>query len=251
MLFDIVAEKKEEVAERKRLYPLSRLETEAGTFAFGKALRQPEWALIAECKLASPVKGRLCETRTVPELAGIYEQHGAAALSVHTDKHFLGALEDIGKVKEHSSLPVLRKDFIIDIYQIYEARAAGADAILLIAAILSRSQTDEFLAAARELGMDCLVEVHTREELETVRKTAAEIIGINNRNLKTFTTDIQTTFDLLAYADRKKLLISESGIRTGSDARRLKKAGIRGALVGESLVVSGDIAAKTRELALR
>ncbi len=253
MLFDIVAEKKQEVAARKRMRPLSQLKAEikAGTFAFGKTIRTSDWALIAECKLASPAKGRLCEGYTVPELAAIYDQQGAAALSVHTDKHFLGVLEDIGKVKSISSLPVLRKDFIIDIYQIYEARAAGADAILLIAAILSSSQLDEYLAAAREMGMDCLVEVHTREEMETVQKTTAELIGINNRNLKTFTTDIQTTFDLLAHASREKVFISESGIRTGKDAERLKKAGIRGVLVGEALVTSNDIAAQTRELALR
>lgn len=253
ILSDIVAEKKQEVAARKRSHPLSELRAEAreGTFAFGTALRTAGWALIAECKLASPVKGRLCAGYTVPELAAIYEEQGAAALSIHTDKHFSGVLEDIGRVKAASRLPVLRKDFIIDLYQIYEARAAGADAILLIAAILSRSQLEEYVAAARTLGMDCLAEVHSREELETVQATTAELIGINNRNLTIFKTDIQTTFALLEHAGREKLFISESGIRTGEDARRLQKAGVRGVLVGEALVTARDIAAKTRELALR
>ena len=149
-----------------------------------------------------------------------------------------------------SQLPVLRKDFIIDEYQLYEARWAGADAVLLIAAILSDTELDRFLAVADMLGMDCLVEVHSLEELLWVQKTTAKLVGINNRNLKTFATDLGNTFALLPYADCERLIISESGIYSKEEAKRLEMVGVRGILVGEGLVRAPDIAARTRELAL-
>jgi len=251
VLNKIVAERRPAVELSKRQMPLKELERDIspGHFIFSKAIAELGWLLIAECKLASPAKGRLCQTHSVPELAQIYSTNGAAALSVHTSPHFCGALGDIEKVRAVSRLPILRKDFIIDEYQLYEARRAGADAVLLIAAILEDEELVRFQKVAYQLGLDCLLEVHDAEELRRVQETPAQIIGINNRNLKTFVTDMENTFSLLQYADKDRIFISESGISTGQDAFRLKKAGLRGVLVGESLVKAGDIAARTRELA--
>lgn len=250
MLNKIAARTKLKIENEKIRQPLQSIkeQIEVGTFAFGKRLRESKWSLIAECKLSSPVKGRLCATYSVPELALMYTASGAAALSVHTNSHFSGDLKDIKLVRKLSELPILRKEFIVDSYQIYESRAVGADAILLIAAILTDSQLNEYLAIADSLGMDCLVEVHTKEELERVLATSAQFIGINNRNLQTFRTNISNTFELAPYFDAKRIYISESGIKTGSDAWQLHKAGVRGILVGEGLVKADDIAAKTREL---
>jgi indole-3-glycerol phosphate synthase len=251
MLAKIVAGIRQEIADRKQTLPLAALqrETVPGANAFAKALRAADWALIAECKLASPAKGLLSGRHTVPELASIYTAGGAAALSVHTSAPFRGRLEDIAAVRAVSPLPILRKDFIIDEYQLYEARRAGADAVLLIAALLTDGDLRRFLAVADTLGLDTLVEVHTLGELERVQRTPAPIIGINNRDLTTFTTDLAATFALLPHTDGRRLIISESGIAGGHDARRLKQAGVRGALVGEALVTAGDILARTRELA--
>lgn len=249
MLNQIVETIRQQVAVRKLSHPLDSLTLQPGTFAFSHALATTGWALIAECKLASPSKGRLCQTHTVPELAQIFTANGATALSVHTSTPFLGKLEDIADVRAVSPLPILRKDFIIDEYQVYEARAAGADAILLIAAILDDAGLNRYLATARSLGMDCLVEVHNPPELERVRQTRASIVGINNRDLTTFSTDITNTFQLLPHCDPRWRIISESGIHDAADARRLQKSGVKGILVGESLVRATDIAALTRALA--
>ena len=249
MLNQIVDTIRQQVAARKLSHPLASLSVQPGTFAFSQALAATDWALIAECKLASPAKGRLCQTQPVPELANIFTENGAAALSVHTSAPFLGKLADIAAVRQVSPLPILRKDFIIDEYQIYEARAAGADAILLIAAILTDEQLNQYLAIARDLGLDALVEVHSRPELERVKQTDALLVGINNRDLTTFTTDLANTFNLLPHCDPRWRVISESGIRDAADAKRLQTAGVRGALVGESLVRANDIARLTYELA--
>ncbi|MDD4601813.1 Indole-3-glycerol phosphate synthase [bioreactor metagenome] len=251
MLETIVAQKRIEVNQLKTMRPLVEWfnEIKQGGFAFGKAL-EAGWSLIAECKLTSPFKGSLCQGYSVLELAELYTMNGATALSVHTDRHFHGKLEDIGIVKNISSLPVLRKDFIVDKYQIYEARHAGADAILLIAAILTSRQLAEYLAIGHDLGLDCLVEVHTADELDMVHKTAAKLIGINNRDLRTFRTDIKNTFKLAEYFDPTKTYISESGIRRGYEAAQLKKLGVRGILVGEGLVTASDIPGRIRELAV-
>ncbi|MHC1761038.1 MAG: indole-3-glycerol phosphate synthase TrpC [Negativicutes bacterium] len=249
MLNQIVETIRQQVAARKLSHPLDSLPIQPATFAFSQALTATDWALIAECKLASPSKGRLCQAHSVPELARIFTTGGATALSVHTSTPFLGKLEDIAAVRAISPLPILRKDFIIDEYQIYESRAAGADAILLIAAILNDADLNRYLATARSLGMDCLVEVHSLSELERVKPTAASLVGINNRDLATFTTDIANTFDLLPHCDPRWRIISESGIHDATDARRLQEAGVKGVLVGESLVRAPDIAALTRTLA--
>ena len=251
MLNKIVAVIREQVATLKQSQPLNPLAIQPATFAFSRAMDDADWTLIAECKLASPAKGQLCDSRSVPELALLFTENGATALSVHTSAPFRGKLADIAAVRAVSPLPILRKDFIIDEYQIYEARVAGADAILLIAAILTDAELNQFLATASRLGMDCLVEVHSLPELERVKNTSACLVGINNRDLTTFTTNIANTFSLLPHCDPRWRLISESGIRCRSDASQLKQAGVHGILVGESLVKAADIAAHCRDLALR
>ena len=252
MLDKIVMQTRLAVAAAKMDEPLAAIGSQvvSGSFAFSAAIKEAEWALIAECKLASPAKGTLCNKYTVLELAQIYASHGATALSVHTNAAFRGNIDDIVKVKAAVELPVLCKEFIIDEYQLYAARAAGADAVLLIAAILSDADLVRFLQIARDLGMDCLVEVHTLAELIRVQQTEAKLIGINNRDLQTFTTNIAQTFMLLNQCEPDRVIISESGIKNGEDAQKLKTAGVKGILVGESLVIASDVAAMTRELAL-
>lgn len=253
MLNQIVKKKYQQVAQNKADVPLTTLikRLQPGNFAFSKALQQRDWALIAECKLASPAKGRLCSRYTATDLAKLYSDNGAAALSVLTDPHFNGSIEHMAAVRGITTLPILRKDFIIDNYQIYEARVHGADAILLIAAILSDEQLTEYLNIAEVIGLDALVEVHSSAELSRVMQTKAHIIGINNRNLRTFTTNINNTFNLFAACDPGRMVISESGIKNGADAQLLKATGLKGILVGEALVTADDITAKTREFALK
>ena len=251
MLNQIVVAIREQVATLKQTRALAPASIAPADFALSRAMQIADWTLIAECKLASPAKGQLCESLSVPELAKIFTDNGASALSVHTSAPFKGKLSDIAAVRDVSPLPILRKDFIIDEYQLYESRAAGADAILLIAANLTDAELNQFLATANRLGMDCLVEVHSLAELERVKSTSASLVGINNRDLNTFTTDIANTFSLLPHCDSRWRLISESGIGSRSDAMQLKQTGIDGILVGESLVKAADISAHCRDLALR
>jgi len=251
ILKEIVTQKKDIVAEAKRKHPLEEIQRglEKGKFRMTEAFRKRSWGLIAECKLQSPAKGRLNTKDSVVDLAKIYEANGAAVLSVHTDPHFLGSNEDFRRVRQTVSMPLLRKDFIIDPYQIYEARALGADAILLIVRILTEKQLGDYLDLAHELGMDALVEIHDRSDLEKAQRTEAKFLGINNRNLTSFDTDIQNSLDLLPYCETGRTLISESGVRDAADARKLQAAGADGILVGEGLVRADDIAAQTRSLA--
>ena len=250
ILAEIVAKKREIVAAAKAEMPLEEIKAKIkpDTFRMSKTFKKGDWNLIAECKLQSPAKGRLNKTHTVEELAHIYEESGASMLSVHTDPHFLGCNEDFIKVRQQVKIPLLRKDFIIDEYQIYEARMLGADAILLIARILTAEQLREYLYTAWSLGMDALVEVHDETDMKAALSTPAEFIGINNRNLKTFKTDIQQTLDLLPRADSRRVLISESGVFSAEDAKVLRDAGCDGILVGEGLVRSQNIGAMTRTL---
>lgn len=249
-LAEIVEAKGAVVEAAKQKMPLYEVQRRAkqhvGSFAMSYRLRQNKWNLIAECKLQSPSKGNFGHNHSVAELAQIYERAGAAMLSVHTDSHFLGKNEDIAMVKNLVSIPVLRKEFIIDKYQIYESRMLGADAILLIARILTPAQLKEYLYTAWSLGMDALVEVHDEEDMAAALATQARFIGINNRNLKYFRTTIQNTLDLLPVADRNRVLISESGIHTLEEARLLHDAGLQGILVGEGLSTAEDVAAQTR-----
>ena len=250
LLAEIVEKKRGIVAAAKRDVPLETLKKDikCGTFRMAEHFRRHGWGLIAECKLQSPAKGRLTTAHTVTELAEIYAAAGAAVLSVHTDPHFLGSNADFAAVRALVDTPLLRKDFIIDPYQVYEARALGADAVLLIVRILTPAALKELLFLTWSLGMDALVEVHDRADLAAAQETPTEFIGINNRNLVTFETSVQTTIDLLPYADTARTLISESGIFNVEDAARVRDAGCRGVLVGEGLVKAADVGAFAKEL---
>lgn len=250
MLAEIVEKKYAVVAAAKKELPLREVKKLAvahvGNFAMSRAFKQHKWNLIAECKLQSPSKGNFGHKHSVAELAKMYEAAGATMLSVHTDSHFLGKNSDIPMIKELVKIPVMRKEFVIDPYQIYEARMLGADAILLIARILSEAQLKEYLYITWSLGMDALIEVHDEEDMQKALATPAEFIGINNRNLKYFKTTIQNTFELLPYADKTRTLISESGIHTVAEAKLLHDAGLDGILVGEGLSTAPDVAEQTR-----
>ena len=246
-----------EVTESKKRISLSRLEeTLAGlspTKNFEAALRPASGGggikLIAEIKAASPSLGVLREGLDPVALALEYQRAGATAISVLTDKKFFhGSLSNLEEVRKTVDLPLLRKDFIIDGYQLYEARVAGADAVLLIARLLDKKTLSAFLKVADQLGLACLVEVHTEEELKKVLDTHARLIGINNRDLDTFKVDMNTTLKLLPLVPVDRIVVSESGIHNREDVRRLEKAGVRAILVGEALVRSKDVTYKIKEL---
>jgi indole-3-glycerol phosphate synthase len=206
---------------------------------FIDSLRAHRPAIIAEVKRASPSKGDILPGLDPATVARDYAASGAAAISVLTDRHFKGSLDDLRAVREAVDLPLLRKDFIFDPYQLYEARAAGADCILLIAAMLKEGELRSLAALAGELKMAALIEVHDAEEFALARKVDAELIGINNRDLHTFKTDIATTENLLRGYDGDALIVSESGIETATDIARLIAAGASAFLIGESLLRGG------------
>ena len=254
ILDEIVAYKKEELAGTKRLVPLADQKERAADAGpvrgFGEALAAgAPIRLIAEVKKASPSKGVIREDFDPLRIAGTYEEAGASCLSVLTEKrYFQGSIDYLGSIRRAVSLPLLRKDFIVDEYQIFEARAAGADAILLIAACLERRQIEDYLGIAAHLGLDVLVESHTYQELDKSLHAGARIVGINNRDLSSFTVSLQTTFDLLTDIPDDRTVVSESGIRTRDDVVRLEKAGVDAVLVGESLMREKDIGKKVKEL---
>jgi indole-3-glycerol phosphate synthase len=205
--------------------------------------------LIAEVKKASPSAGLIREDFDPVEIAKIYESAGAACISCLTDEHyFQGKLEYLTAIRNAVSIPVMRKDFILDRYQVTEARAAGADCILLIAECLNDCTMRDLYFYASELGMECLVEVYDPENLDRVLKLEAPLVGINNRNLKTFVTDLKHSTDLAAQVPDTVYLVSESGIRQRSDVEHLLQFGVRGILVGETLMRQDDIAGKVHEL---
>ena len=220
---------------------------------FVGALLGDDVRLIAEIKPASPVKGEFIAGRfNINQLADIYVSNGAAAISVLTDKkYFQGDIEYLMKVKGivgARSIPVLRKDFIIDLHQIYQSRAYGADAILLIVAANDKTKLTEMIHLCSELWMQAVVEVHSEDELEIALEAGAEIIGINNRNLETFIVDLQVTEKLASLIPENKVIVSESGIRTRADIDYLAKHGVHAVLVGEALVSSEDPAMVLRSL---
>jgi len=205
--------------------------------------------IIAEIKKASPSKGVIREDFSPDLIALDYELGGAAAISVLTEeKFFLGSLTFLREVRDVAGLPVLRKDFLLDEYDILESRAAGADAVLLIAAILEEGRLRRLLELARELGMRALVEVHSEAELDTALRTGAEIIGINNRDLSTFRVDLDTTRRLAPLVPEGKVIVSESGIEGRADILSLKEVGVDAFLIGETLMREKDPAEKLREL---
>ncbi len=255
ILDDIVAAKRGELEHQRSEAPLVELERritdQPRPLNLSGALLGERVRLIAEVKKASPSKGLLLADFDPAALARTYADNGAAAISVLTDPRFQGTLEHMEDVKQavlSQGIPVLRKDFVFDPYQVYEARASGADAILLIVAILTPDKIRELLALASRFWMQCLVEVHTREELQVALDAGAEIVGINNRDLRTFSTDLSVTEEIAALVPRGKVVVSESGISTREDMLKLKGLGVHAALVGEALVTSADIGAKVREL---
>ncbi len=254
ILDEIVAYKKEELAETKRgasLADQKKRAADAGPLrGFGAALTTTGGIkLIAEVKKASPSKGVIREDFDPVRIAATYQEAGATCLSVLTEKkYFQGSLESLGAIRRAVGLPLLRKDFIVDEYQIFEARAAGADAILLIAACLDRRQLEDYLGIAGNLGLDVLVESHTVKELDKTLHAGARIVGINNRDLMRFTVSLQTTFDLLRDIPDDRVVVSESGIQSRDDVVRLEKAGVDAVLVGESLMREKDMGKKVKEL---
>ncbi|MFA6141665.1 MAG: indole-3-glycerol phosphate synthase TrpC [Candidatus Omnitrophota bacterium] len=254
VLSRIIEEKRRVIEEAKRIKPQDQLVREAKSIcvrsAFKKNISRPHHInLIAEIKKASPSKGILRGDFNPAKIAVTYQANGASAISVLTDERFFeGRLEYISKVKESISLPVLRKDFIIDEYQIYETVVAGADALLLIADLLSASEMIGFYNLAVSMGLDVLMEVHNEEDVEKVLATEGSIIGINNRDLHTFKVDLSVTQKLIRMIPQNRIKISESGIRSYEDVMFLKSLGVNAVLIGEAFMEADDIAGKMREI---
>lgn len=258
ILKKIVAHKREEVAAAKMVSSVYELRLRINDMedvprGFERHLREAAaagWtAIIAEVKKGSPSKGIIRDNFDPLEIAATYQENGATCLSVLTEERFfMGHLRNLALIRETVSLPLLRKDFICDPYQIYEARAAGADAILLIAAMLEPNQLCDFLAIAREVHLDVLLEVHDDAELEAALKTDCGLIGVNNRNLRTFETDLGTTGRLARMMPPDRLLVTESGINNRKDIERLAADGAKAYLIGEAMIRESDIGKKLREL---
>lgn len=257
VLKKIVARKWEEIAERKPVQPEARLQQLAqqaspprGFVSSMQArLTQGQSAVIAEAKKASPSKGVIREHFDPAAIAQSYEAAGAACLSVLTDRDFFQGHEDyLQQARAACQLPVIRKDFIVDPYQVVEARAINADCILLIAACLDDSQMAELASCASELGMDVLIEVHNREELERALPLNQTLVGINNRNLHTFDVSLQTTFDLLPHIPEDKIVVTESGILDANDVRQMRDHGVNSFLVGEAFMRVDDPGSRLRQL---
>lgn len=253
ILAQIVERKREKVNEMKRHFPLEELRASAPTsFGAGRfltPLQQPGINIIAEVKRRSPSKGVIRENFDPISIARNYTANGAAAISVLTEEDFFdGSIEYLRSLRNLTPCPLLRKDFIFDEYQIYEAVHAGADAILLIAAILDGPQLDDLAQIAQVLGLDVLVEVHDRKEVELAMKYNVQCLGINNRDLRTFTTTLETSIELAADLPNDITLVSESGIRTREDIDRLRAAGFHAFLIGEEFMRAEDEGAALRAL---
>lgn len=253
-LSKIIEQKRREVEAKKLSLPLKELKAKL-SYNFARRslaghINKPHTiSLIAEIKQASPSRGIIRQDFDLLEIAAIYQEQGVAAISVLTDKKFFkGNLEYIRQVREITKLPVLRKDFIIDEYQVYESAYYEADALLLIADILSGEELTNFMEISRALGMEALVEIHTEEDLEKTLKTNAAIIGINNRNLTTFEVDLETTSRLIPLIPKDKIKVSESGIKTHDQILFLKSLGVNAVLIGEAFMESQDIRAQIQAL---
>jgi indole-3-glycerol phosphate synthase len=254
ILDQIVAAKREEIARAKRETPEAALRKQIAAAPpardfFAALAAGPPIRLIAEVKKASPSKGVIRADFDPPAIARIYRQHGATCLSVLTDRpYFHGSLEDLRQVRAAVDLPLLRKDFIIDPYQVMEARAAGADAVLLIAECLDDDLLERLHNAIVDLGMTPLVELYEPANLARVLRIGARLVGINNRDLRTFETDLEHTLRLRRRVPPDRLVVAESGIRSRQDALRLEAAGVQAMLVGETLMARPDISAAVDEL---
>jgi indole-3-glycerol phosphate synthase len=249
----IVEAKRKEVAALKDITPLVQLEDALRNLLpvrnFKGAISNVRCSIIAEVKRSSPSKGRIREEFDPVQIATIYQDNGAHAISVLTDEAFFeGKGQYLSGIKKSINLPLLRKDFVIDAYQIYETRFLGGDALLLIASLLEEGQLQEYMDLSTTLGLAPLVEVHTREELDKALAAGAEIIGINNRDLTTFATDIETTLKLAPLIPSDRIVVTESGINTREDIEQLMEAGIHCFLIGEALMRADDIGEKLREL---
>jgi len=257
ILNQIIENKRQEVKRAKEKKPLEALKEEAERSRSGSKqgyfkseISKPHKIhLIAEIKKASPSAGIIREDFRAEEIASLYETNGASAISVVTDEHFfMGSLSYIPLVKRRVSIPVLRKEFLIDEYQIYESVAAGSDAALLIATLLSKEELRRYLDIGAEYGLDFLVEVHSEEDTEKAMAAGARIIGVNNRDLRNFKVDIKATPRLLKLIPDGIVTVSESGIHKAEDILYLRSLGINAVLIGEALMASKDIAAKIKEL---
>lgn len=244
ILNKIVKDKKQEVAAKKKVLPLSVLQAlplyERKTFSMAESLTN-ESGIIAEFKRRSPSRQVINQKDSVIDVVRGYEAAGASGVSVLTDaKYFGGSLDDLMQARSHLELPLLRKEFIIDPYQIYESRAFGADTILLIAAILSTAELQEFSQLARELGLEVLLEVHNEEELSKADLSHVNLVGVNNRNLKSFEVSLATSKNLSALIPKEKVKISESGISSVEAINELKEYGYSGFLIGENFMKTGN-----------
>ena len=249
----IVQATRDEVERRKRERPLADLEREADRRPEGRpfheALARPSTSVIAEHKRRSPSAGEIREGASVTEIVRAYERGGAAALSILTEeRHFGGSLADLTEARSASELPILRKDFTVDPYQLVEARAVGADAVLLVVGSLESDALASLYQEARALDLDALVEVHDGNELETALEIDADLIGINNRDLQDFSVDIAKTFELLADVPAGKTVVSESGIVHREQVEELERVGVDAVLVGETLMRAADPEGACREL---
>ena len=253
ILDDIVEAKREEIAEHKRQRPLAALEDSplyrGPRRGFAEALSRPGRAIIAEVKKASPSRGVIRADFDPVAIARGYRNGGARAISVLTDAPFFqGSLAYLEAIRHVVDLPLLRKDFLIDPYQVHEARAFGADAVLLICAILADGELTELRALAESLGLDALVEVHSSAELQRAQRGGASLIGINNRDLRTFVTRIEVAETLAPLARPEATVVAESGFKIAADLERLESAGVRAFLVGETLMAAPDPEAALRRL---
>ena len=248
----ILASTRSEVEKRKRDTPVELLQVSSVTGSsrrFVNAVAEPGVSVIAEIKRASPSKGMIRQDLDVSAIVAGYERAGARAISVLTEEeHFLGSLDDLKSARKACSLPLLRKDFIIDPYQVREAAAFGADAVLLIVAALKPGELLDLSTEAGKFGLDCLVEVHDAAELKVALDAGARLIGINNRDLRTFNVSLETTLNLIEFVPEDCLVVSESGIRDRNDVAMLVDAGVSAVLVGETLMLSPDPESMLKEL---
>jgi len=255
MLEELVGAARDDVERRRQQVSIASLRDAVGTLSgsrpFSEALVRPGLSLIAEFKRRSPSAGEIAAGATVAEVCAAYERGGAAALSVLTDEfHFGGTLDDVRQARSASSLPILRKDFIVDVYQLYEAAVNGADAVLLIVAALDRDDLQLLHDESRLLDLDCLVEVHDEPELERALELGADVIGINNRNLANLEVDLDTTRGLLTDVPAGVTVVAESGYNRHEQLDELERIGCDAVLIGETLMRSGDPETAVRELTM-
>lgn len=255
MILDKIVEKRREQLERE-ISAVSRADIKAVSkeaqfpvISFAKAIKQDRLSVISEVKKASPSKGLICADFEPVKIACEYEKSGADAISCLTEEYyFQGSSEFLAEIRKNVNLPIIRKDFIFDEYQIYEAKTIGANAVLLISAILSSEQMKEYSELAHSLGLECLVEVHNEEEYKKTESFKPDMLGINNRNLYTFEVDLETTGRLKEIIGEHSVLVSESGIKDNADMKKVRSLGADAVLIGETLMRSGNIGETLRSL---